>query len=86
MITSSVVSNNQAGLDGKNFPVGIGGGISNHGTLTITDSAIASNQVYLVGGGIYNDGTLTRSTTAQSATTGLLASMMAILWLPAVVS
>src|SRR5436309_11909521 len=30
MITSSVVSNNQAGLDGKNFPVGIGGGISNY--------------------------------------------------------
>ena len=58
MITSSVVSNNQAGLDGQNFPVGIGGGISNYGTLTITDSAITSNQVYLVGGGISNDGTL----------------------------
>jgi hypothetical protein len=59
MITNSVVSNNYAGVDGKNFPVGTGGGISNYGTLTITDSAITSNQVYLTGGGIQNGGTLT---------------------------
>jgi hypothetical protein len=59
MITSSVVSNNYAGLPGPNFPLGIGGGISNHGTLTITDSTITGNQVYLTGGGIQNGGTLT---------------------------
>ena len=58
MITNSVVSNNHAGMDGPNFPTGTGGGISNYGTLTITDSAITGNQVYLFGGGIYNDGTL----------------------------
>jgi hypothetical protein len=58
MITNSVVSNNHAGMDGPNFPTGAGGGISNYGTLTITDSAITGNQVYLFGGGIYNDGRL----------------------------
>lgn len=43
MITNSVVSNNYAGLPGPNFPVGIGGGVSNYGTLTITDSTISGN-------------------------------------------
>ena len=58
-MTNSVVSNNHAGVPGPNFPTGTGGGISNYGTMTITDSTITSNQVYLGGGGIDNGGTLT---------------------------
>ena len=71
MITSSVVSN-YAGSPGPNFPVGIGGGISNYGTLTITDSTITGNQVYLTGGGIQNGGTLTitNSTVSGNGATG----------------
>jgi hypothetical protein len=71
-ITNSVVSNNHAGVDGKNFPVGTGGGIFNYGALTITDSTIASNQVYLSGGGIANSGTLTiiNSTISGNAAVG----------------
>jgi hypothetical protein len=57
-ITNSVVSNNSAGVSVE-FPVGTGGGISNYGMLTITNSTIRSNQVELVGGGIANAGTLT---------------------------
>jgi hypothetical protein len=72
MITNSVVSNNYAGLDGKNFPVGIGGAIFNYGTLTITDSTITNNQVYLYGGGIYNEGTatITSSTISDNGAIG----------------
>jgi hypothetical protein len=58
MITNSAVSNNRAGVEDP-FPAGYGGGISNGGTLTITNSTINGNQVYLTGGGIANWGTLT---------------------------
>jgi hypothetical protein len=71
MITSSVVSNNNAGVN-EPFPVGFGGGISNYGTLTITNSTINSNQCPLAGGGIYNGGTLTitGSTVSGNGATG----------------
>jgi hypothetical protein len=71
MITSSVVSNNNAGVD-EPFPVGFGGGISNYGTLTITNSTINSNLCYLAGGGIYNGGrlTITGSTVSGNGATG----------------
>jgi hypothetical protein len=59
MITGSVVSNNYAGMAGPNFPTGTGGGISNYGTMTITDSTVRNNQVFFGGGGIDNGGTLT---------------------------
>jgi len=51
MITNSIVSNNDAGAD-EPFPAGFGGGISNYGTVTITNSTINSNLCYLAGGGI----------------------------------
>ena len=38
---------------------GVGGGIDNAGTLTVTDSTIDNNMAGLGGGGIYNAGTLT---------------------------
>ena len=58
MITRSVISNNLAGVPDE-FPTGVGGGISNRGTMTITESTITNNSVFFVGGGIVNDGTLT---------------------------
>ena len=58
-MTNSGVSNNYAGMAGPNFSTGAGGGISNYGTLMITDSTIKSNQVYYGGGGIENGRTLT---------------------------
>ena len=57
-INNSRVRDNYAGSSDV-FPVGYGGGISNYGTLTITDSTIAGNGCGLSGGGIYNFGTLT---------------------------
>jgi hypothetical protein len=58
VITNSVVSNNSAG-EPEEFPTGTGGGISNYGTMTITDSTIKSNNVFFGGGGIESGGTLT---------------------------
>jgi hypothetical protein len=71
MITNSSVSDNYAGVPDP-FPAGNGGGISNYGTLTITNSTIDSNQVWLEGGGIYNWGTLTvtNSTISGNGATG----------------
>jgi hypothetical protein len=49
-----------------------GGGISNYGTLTITNSTINSNLCYLAGGSIYNGGrlTITGSTVSGNGATG----------------
>jgi parallel beta-helix repeat protein len=71
MITNSVVSNNPAGVSDP-FPVGYGGGISNGGTLTITNSTINGNGCYLAGGGIDNYGTLiiSSSTVSGNGATG----------------
>jgi hypothetical protein len=71
MITNSSVSDNYAGVPDP-FPAGNGGGISNYGMLTITNSTIDSNQVWLEGGGIYNWGTLTvtNSTISGNGATG----------------
>jgi hypothetical protein len=52
------VSNNGAGVN-EEFPAGAGGGISNPGSMTVIDSTIINNNVFLVGGGIANEGTLT---------------------------
>ena len=57
-ISNSAVSNNHAGTEDP-FPSGFGGGISNYGILTITNSTINSNECYASGGGISNAGTLT---------------------------
>ena len=46
-----------------------GGGIANHGTLVITDSALWENGSE-EGGGVFNDGTLTLTDTSLSANTG----------------
>jgi hypothetical protein len=50
----------------------MGGGVSNYGTMTITDSTITGNEVYLTGGGIVNGGTLTinSSTVSGNGATG----------------
>ena len=71
MITNSTVSNNLAGAPDP-FPVGFGGGIYNYGMLTITNSTINSNQVWLEAGGIYSGGTLTitNSTVSGNGATG----------------
>ena len=45
-----------------------GGGISNEGTLTLTDSTVSGNTAG-IGGGIYNDGTITLSNTMVSSNT-----------------
>ncbi len=42
-------------------PNGVGGGVVNHGTLTINDSTLLDNSASGSGGGVYNDGTLTVS-------------------------
>ena len=71
-IASSSVNNNHAGIPGPNFPTGTAGGISNYGTMTITDSTITGNEVYFSGGGIVNGGTLTinSSTVSDNGATG----------------
>jgi hypothetical protein len=71
MITNSSVRDNYAGVPDP-FPAGAGGGVSNYGMLTITNSTIDSNQVWLEGGGIYNWGTLTvtNSTISGNGATG----------------
>ena len=71
-ITNSSVNENHAGVPGPNFPTGTAGGISNYGTMTITDSTITGNEVYYAGGGIVNGGTLTinSSTVSGNGATG----------------
>src|SRR4029077_16477309 len=70
-VNNSSVSGNNAG-DPDPFPLGFGGGISNYGTLTITNSTINSNQCVQAGGGILNSGTLTitNSTVSGNGATG----------------
>ena len=46
-------------MPGPNFPTGTGGGITNYGTMSITDSTVTNNQVFFGGGGIDSGGTLT---------------------------
>lgn len=46
------------GYFSSSYPM-ISGGITNHGTLTISNSIISGNATAGDGGGIYNDGTLT---------------------------
>ncbi len=36
-----------------------GGGVDNHGTLTLSEDIIINNSVYSAGGGVFNEGTLT---------------------------
>lgn len=66
MIINSSVTNNFAGLKDPQ-PVSYGGGISNYGTLTITNSSIYGNQCGQSGGGIYSPGTLTIASSLVSA-------------------
>jgi hypothetical protein len=67
MIINSSVSNNFAGLKDPQ-PLSYGGGISNYGTLTITNSSIYGNQCGQSGGGIYSaSGTLTIASSLVSA-------------------
>src|SRR5262249_51439135 len=58
-----------AGLTIMGGLTGLGGGIFNHGTLTITNSTIAGNSAF-EGAGIFSDGTLTitNSTIASNST------------------
>jgi hypothetical protein len=67
MIINSSVSNNFAGLKDPQ-PLSYGGGISNYGMLTITNSSIYGNQCGQSGGGIYSaSGTLTIASSLVSA-------------------
>ena len=58
-ISTSTISNNRAAY-------GDGGGILNHGTLTITDSGLISNTANRDGGAMSNTGTLTISNSTFS--------------------
>ncbi len=51
---------------------GVGGGISNNGTLTLNESTVSGNTAGFLGGGISNNGTLTinRSAVSGNATGG----------------
>jgi FG-GAP-like repeat/FG-GAP repeat len=70
-ITNSVVRNNSAGQGSgppSPFPCGYGGGISNYGPMSITNSTISGNTAGLHGGGIdHSHGTLTMSNSTVSA-------------------
>ena len=48
------------------FPFGIGGGISNSGTLTLIGSTVSYNQSFAQGGGIFSAGTLAISSSTVS--------------------
>jgi large repetitive protein len=65
-LTSSTISGNTAG--------GSGGGISNSGTLTLSDDTISGNKTGTLGGGIYNTATLIVSDTTVSGNTAVAAS------------
>jgi predicted outer membrane repeat protein len=51
---------------------GTGGGIFNHGTVTISNSTLSGNSATIGGGGIFNDGTVTisNSTLSGNSATG----------------
>ena len=66
ILINSIVSDNSAGVSDP-FPIGSAGGISNYGTLTITNSTINGNHCPMSGGGIENGGTLTISNSTVSA-------------------
>jgi hypothetical protein len=63
-IANSNVSENYAGAEEP--PQGAGGGISNYGTLIITNSTITANYCPLRAGGIANAGTLTVTSSTVS--------------------
>jgi hypothetical protein len=65
IIINSSATGNSAGLIDPP-PFTLGGGISNYGTLTITNSTINYNQCGVGGGGIYNNGILTITNTTVS--------------------
>ncbi len=48
-------------------PLGVGGGIDNNGTVTITNSTLSSNSVRTEGGGIDNNGTMTITNSTLSS-------------------
>jgi hypothetical protein len=63
----------RAELDGLTITHGsatVGGGIANHGTLTVSNSTLSANSATDGGGGIYNLGTLTVSNSTLSGNTG----------------
>lgn len=70
-VTSCTVSSNTANI-ANNYPGtdGLGGGIYNYATATVTNTAIFYNSAGFGGGGIYSDGTLTaiNSTICYNAT------------------
>ncbi|MCX6021109.1 MAG: hypothetical protein NTZ05_05165, partial [Chloroflexi bacterium] len=55
--------------NGKVGSTGVGAGVTNNGTLTLTDSKVAANTAGASGAGIYNNGTLTVSKTLFTANT-----------------
>ncbi|HKP03939.1 MAG TPA: choice-of-anchor Q domain-containing protein, partial [Chthoniobacterales bacterium] len=56
-LTKCIIENNRSGSNDPS-PVGMGGGISNSGTLTLVGSTISNNQCFAQGGGIFSSGTL----------------------------
>jgi hypothetical protein len=72
-IESSTISGNSVGPDPTRefLDVGIGGGIFNAGTVTITNSAVTGNTAsnFGSGGGIYNSGTMTIENTTFTGNT-----------------
>ena len=62
------VANGNAATPGS---PGIGGGIDNHGTLTVSNSTLSGNSANFVGG-IYNQGTLTVNNSTISSNTAFI--------------
>jgi hypothetical protein len=55
------IENGGANGNGIDIASAEGGGILNHGVLTVSNCHLFGNSAYYAGGGIYNDGTLTVS-------------------------
>ncbi len=58
IVINSTISCNTEVFSSKNFS-GFGGGISNGGTLFVSNSTISGNSTFDNGGGIFSDGTVT---------------------------
>jgi hypothetical protein len=56
-LTNCIIENNRSGSNDPS-PGGMGGGISNSGTLTLIGSTINNNQSFAQGGGIFSSGSL----------------------------
>ena len=59
IVNNGIASYSDCEVTGKTVSGSPGGGVENHGALTLTNVMISGNSTDLDGGGIYNDGVLT---------------------------